>query len=201
MKELVSDNVYEASMLTRLDQTKVKIEKMISEWNLLGFRQCDNESMLYDLAYNAQQMIAEGKQLKQADGDNLSPEQKKAYMDKLSFREPHDYKVAAHAVQQDAFAERGQNLWSIKSGKVVLNKKASEEITKSRSVIAKNERQEDLGNKVIELKELFDEINKRTYGYLRVNMNDIFVRDLRENGSYTPASLNIEMLKRIINHE
>ena len=197
MKTLIQDKVYSDSMLIRLDQSGQKIQSMVDEWNLLGYKSCDSNSMLYDLSYNSQQMIEEGRKQKELDGDRLTPAGREDYLRKLVFKDPHNFKVAAVKVGQDAFSERGQGLWSVKSGAVTLDKKAAAEILQAKSVVAQNDRQFELGQKVIQICDLFNEVNRATYGTLKFNLPDLFNVDLRP-GSNGPATINIEILRRVI---
>jgi len=198
MKELVSDKIYEKSMLKRLDQSRQLIQNMVDEWHKLGYRNCTSESQLYDLAFNYQAMIDEGKALKEMDGDGLPKEQKEAYLQKLKFKNPHHFKVAAHEVEQDVFSERGQGLWSIKDGVISLNTKAADEILKARSVIAQTKGQEELGEKILQLRDIFNSVNQQTYGALKMNVDMLFTKPLRANTESDPVVLDIEVFRRLL---
>lgn len=196
--ELLSDKIFEASMLTRLDQSRELIQDMIDQWNKLDYRSCTSESMLYDLAFNPREMIREGQSMKMADGETLPEEQKQAYIKKLKFKDPHYFLIASAKVQQDAFSERGQGLWLVRDGVVSLNVKEADKITKARSVIAVNDKQAAMGKDIIQIRDLVNSVNEKTYGAMRINLQDLFTRDLRANGEENPAVLNIEVFRRLL---
>lgn len=198
MKELIQDKVYENTMLVRLDQTRELIQAMVDEWNALDYRPCDSESMLYDLAYNSQQMIDEGKAQKEADSEGLSTQQKADYLRKLRFKNADSFRIAAAKVTQDPYSERGQNLWVIRDGAVTLNKKSADEILKKNSVIAQTKEQEALGEKILMIRDLFNEVNRATYGSMKLSVNDLFATDYRNNGADTDVVLNLSVLRRLL---
>lgn len=199
MKELISDPVFENAMVLRLDQSRVKLQQLVDEWHKLDFDPVTTASQIYDLAYNPQQMIQEGKARKESAGDHLTETEKKNYLKKIRYKDPNSFTNAAARAAMDPHSERGQNLWIVKDGVVMLNKKESEKILKQRSVIARNERQVELGEKIIKIKDLFNEINQVSAGQLRLNINDLFAVDLRPGGKYVPATLNIELFRRLLN--
>lgn len=198
MKELIADKVYEATMLTRLDQTRVKLQTMVDRWNELGYRPCASESMLYDLAFNPAEMIQEGKMIIESDSEGLTSQQRADYLKKLKFKDAHHFLVAASVVSQDAYSERGQNLWMVKNNQVALNKKSADEILKVRSVFAENEKQIEMGEQIIMIRDLVNAINKKTFGGMRLNLADLFTQDLRSNGEDNPAVLNLETVRRLL---
>lgn len=198
MKELIQDKVYENTMLVRLDQTRELIQAMVDEWNALDYRPCDSESMLYDLAYNSQQMIDEGKAQKEADSEGLSTQQKADYLRKLRFKNADSFRIAAAKVTQDPYSERGQNLYVVRDGAVTLNKKSADEILKKNSVIAQTKEQEALGEKILMIRDLFNEVNRATYGSMKLSVNDLFATDYRNNGADTDVVLNLSVLRRLL---
>ena len=196
--ELISDSVFEGSMLRRLDQTRELLQTAVSEWDALGYTPCTTTSQLFDVVYNAQMMIQEGRAQKEADSAGLSEAQREQYLKKLRHKDPMRYKLAAAAASQDPYAERGGGLWDIKSGKVVLNEEAAEPILKSRSVVCENDNQLAVGKKILKILELFNQVNKSTHGSLKLSLGDLFAQDLRPTDDAAPATLDLPTLRRIL---
>jgi len=197
MKELISDPVYEQSMEVRLDQTKELLQSMLDAFHALDLQVCDSSSQLYDLAFHPKEIVDEGQYQKESDTGGLNQVQKENYLAKLQFRNPNAFYIIARKAQQDPYAEKGQALWTIKGGKVQLNRKNAHEILKQKSVYV-NERQEPAAKDLLKLHELYNKVNKASYGALSQHFNNLFDEPLREGQEDAPRSLNTEVLKQIL---
>jgi len=198
MKEIISDPVHESSMLRRLDATRAKLQAMLDQWAQLGYQPCNSPGMLYDLIYNSAMMVEEGRMQVEADGDDLPAAQKEAYLKKLKHKNPHYFKVEASKCSQDPFSERGQGLWLVSDNVVSLNEKNAQGILKANSVIAENKNQEALGSKIIQIRDLFNEVNQATHGSLKMSVNELFAKDYRNGDPTNPVSLDLDTFRRIL---
>ncbi|MFH0756561.1 MAG: hypothetical protein V2B15_04670 [Bacteroidota bacterium] len=196
--EIISDKVFEQSMLTRLDQTRALLQSLVDAYHALDLQNCDSSSQLYDLIYNTDALIKEGVYKKQIDGnEGMTDVQIQDYRAKLIFKNPNPVKELARKVQQDPFTEMG-SLWTMDKGRVILNMVEAEQILKKKSVFITRPDQEGPAKDLLKLHELFNKVNKASSGALNMNFNSLFVGSLRADQEHLPVSLNIETVKKIL---
>jgi len=197
MKELISDKIYEKSMVTRLGQTCQLMQEMVDAYNSLDLQPCNSASELYNLSFHPAEMVAEGRYKKKADCEGLTPAQKEKYLAGLVWKNPNPFYELAKKVSEDAYAETGQGLFLIIDGKVTLNTERASSILKAKSVIVSRPEQEVSGKDLKEFHRIFNRVNKASYGSLATNLAAIFTPSARGEDD-TQHGLNIHAMREIL---
>jgi hypothetical protein len=196
--ELYSDAVYEKSIAARLEKSKQLMQELVNSWSALGLRGCSSSGELFEMVNNPRMIVREAQELKRNDTQGLSASEVTTHQQNLKFVNPHSFYLKSDEVKQDSYSQRVLELFTLKDGKVILQKAGAQSLIKSKSVFAVNEQQKEVGENVLKVQELFNNLNRATQGGFGEHFSDLLSKSARPNSHGDPQALNLEVFKAIL---
>jgi len=199
MKELISDKVYEKTIKGRLEQSRALMQRMIDEYNSLGGKPCTSSEEMHYLVMNPKEMVSHTTGAKKADVAGLDEQEKKKYVASLKFKNSYNFEKLAEEAAQDPYCQQTEQLFTCnEASEIGYVQDKLKEITKAKSVIVQSDRQEAIGKKLLQLRDIFNEVNSNTHGMLKMGISELFVPDSRPNGEANPVVLDIVKMREIL---
>lgn len=170
-KEVYKDDVYETSMKAALGRSQKKLENLLLKWQFTKLGDITTTPQLYELIWNPDVVWNENILRLRKEPEGLTPAQAKKYQERLQEPDSRDFFKASQDCQQDPYCLREQSVFELKNGEVVFGPGANQ-IIKTKSVYASNERQQKTAEEILKLKYDFNGLNERCNGTLSTLIQD-----------------------------